>query len=77
MMDCVLPSRNARNGCLFTSQGPCSSSRRAIRTIPGRSIRRAGAIRARIFPARISGTCSGGETLSAALATLHNLQALP
>ena len=21
MMDCVLPSRNARNGCLFTSQG--------------------------------------------------------
>ena len=22
MMDCVLPSRNARNGCLFTSDGP-------------------------------------------------------
>ena len=22
MMDCVLPSRNARNGCLFTSTGP-------------------------------------------------------
>ncbi len=22
MMDCVLPSRNARNGCLFTSAGP-------------------------------------------------------
>lgn len=22
MMDCVLPTRNARNGCLFTSQGP-------------------------------------------------------
>src|SRR6185312_9087743 len=21
MMDCVLPSRNARNGCMFTSQG--------------------------------------------------------
>ncbi len=21
MMDCVLPSRNARNGCLFTSSG--------------------------------------------------------
>jgi len=21
MMDCVMPSRNARNGCLFTSQG--------------------------------------------------------
>jgi tRNA-guanine family transglycosylase len=21
MMDCVLPSRNARNGCLFTSEG--------------------------------------------------------
>jgi len=21
MMDCVLPTRNARNGCLFTSQG--------------------------------------------------------
>jgi queuine tRNA-ribosyltransferase len=24
MMDCVLPSRNARNGCLFTSQGKIS-----------------------------------------------------
>ena len=22
MMDCVLPTRNARNGCLYTSQGP-------------------------------------------------------
>jgi queuine tRNA-ribosyltransferase len=22
MMDCVLPTRNARNGCLYTSEGP-------------------------------------------------------
>ena len=30
MMDCVLPSRNARNGCLFTSQGPCDHQAGAL-----------------------------------------------
>ena len=47
MMDCVLPSRNARNGYLFTSEGrviikqaryrddPCPSTRTALATPAG------------------------------------------
>ena len=76
MMDCVLPSRNARNGCLFTSAGrPCASSRRATRTMPGRSIRSAGAILVRSFSrAYLRHLFQAGEILYAALATLHNVK---
>ena len=30
MMDCVLPTRNARNGCLYTSQGPAAHQECAV-----------------------------------------------
>ena len=38
MMDCVLPTRAARHGLLFTSEGRSLSSRRATRPTKGRSI---------------------------------------
>ncbi len=38
MFDCVMPTRNARNGTLFTSQGRVSIKRTEYRTDAGRSI---------------------------------------
>jgi queuine tRNA-ribosyltransferase len=75
MMDCVLPSRNARNGCLFTSQG-------AVRIKQARYKDDARPL----DPHCGCYTCSGfsraylrhlyqaGEILYAALATLHNVK---
>ncbi len=74
MMDCVLPTRNARNGCLFTAAG------RLI-------IKQA---RYRDDPAPVDGTCAcstcrtysraylrhlflAGEMLYSSLATVHNI----
>jgi len=75
MMDCVLPSRNARNGCLFTSQG-------AVRIKQARYRDDAGPL----DPACTCYTCANfsraylrhlfqaGEILYAMLATLHNVR---
>ena len=57
MMDCVLPSRNARNGCLFTSTGRVVIKQANTRTIPGRWMRTAGATPARTSPGPIFATC--------------------
>ena len=59
LFDCVLPTRNARNGQLFTSDGPASTSRTPAmpRTI-GRPIPTAAAIPAGTSPGPIFGTCS-------------------
>jgi queuine tRNA-ribosyltransferase len=75
MMDCVLPSRNARNGYLFTSQGRVVIKQARYRDDPSP-----------IDPACPCYTCStysraylrhlyqAGEILYATLATLHNLR---
>ncbi|HEX6895377.1 MAG TPA: tRNA guanosine(34) transglycosylase Tgt [Bryobacteraceae bacterium] len=75
MMDCVLPSRNARNGCLFTSEGRVVIKQARYRDDPSP-----------VDPACQCYTCQtysrsylrhlfqAGEILFATLATLHNLK---
>jgi hypothetical protein len=48
MFDCVMPTRNARHGLLFTWTGDCASATPASRRIPARSMRNATAIPAAI-----------------------------
>jgi queuine tRNA-ribosyltransferase len=74
MMDCVLPSRNARNGCLFTSAGRVSIKQARFKDDP-----------LPVDPDCACYTCltysraylrhlfQAGEILFATLATLHNL----
>jgi queuine tRNA-ribosyltransferase len=74
MMDCVLPTRNARNGCLFTSTGRVIIKQARYQDDP-----------APLDPACTCYTCRNfsraylrhlfmaGEILFAVLATLHNL----
>jgi queuine tRNA-ribosyltransferase len=75
MMDCVLPSRNARNGCLFTSEGRVIIKQARYRDDP-----------APLDPSCDCYTCrthsraylrhlfQAGEMLFSTLATLHNLK---
>jgi queuine tRNA-ribosyltransferase len=75
MMDCVLPSRNARNGCLFTSQGRVIIKQARYKDDAGP-----------LDPACSCSTCRGfsraylrhlfqaGEMLFSTLATIHNLK---
>jgi queuine tRNA-ribosyltransferase len=74
MFDCVMPTRNARNGYLFTSDGKITISNARFRADPGP-----------IDPACPCETCRNhsrgylrhlhmaGEILYSRLATLHNL----
>jgi queuine tRNA-ribosyltransferase len=75
MMDCVMPSRNARNGCLFTSQGRVVIKHAKYKEDAGP-----------LDPACRCYTCmnfsraylrhlfQAGEILFATLATIHNLR---
>jgi len=75
MMDCVLPSRNARNGCLFTSSGRVIIKQSRYKDDPSP-----------VDPNCTCYTCltysraylrhlfQAGEILFATLATLHNLR---
>jgi queuine tRNA-ribosyltransferase len=75
MMDCVLPSRNARNGCLFTSEGRVIIKHARYKDDPRPLDERCDCY-----------TCTGysraylrhlflsGEILFAALATRHNIR---
>ena len=58
MMDCVLPSRNARNGCLFTSEGRVVIKQARYRDDPAPVDPTASATPAGLTPAPICGTCS-------------------
>jgi queuine tRNA-ribosyltransferase len=75
MMDCVLPSRNARNGCLFTSQGRVIIKHTRYKDDPRPVDEKcpcytcAGYSRAYLRHLFLA-----GEILYAALATRHNLQ---
>lgn len=75
MMDCVMPSRNARNGCLFTSQGKVIIKHARYKEDAGP-----------VDPACACSTCRGysraylrhlflaGEMAYYTLATIHNLR---
>ena len=79
LFDCVLPTRNARNGQLLTRHGPIVDQERAAtpRT-RRRPIRTAAATRAGTFPGRICGTfIIAGEMTAATLNTVAQPLLLP
>jgi queuine tRNA-ribosyltransferase len=74
MMDCVLPSRNARNGCLFTSQGRVVIKHARYKEDPGPLDAACPCYTCRNFSrAYLRHLFQAGEILFASLATLHNL----
>jgi queuine tRNA-ribosyltransferase len=75
MMDCVLPSRNARNGCLFTSQGRVIIKQARYRDDPGPLDPACACYTCRTFSrAYLRHLFQAGEMLFSTLATLHNLR---
>src|SRR5271154_2286223 len=75
MMDCVLPSRNARNGCLFTSQGRVIIKQARYRDDPAPVDSNCGCYTCRTYSrAYLRHLFQAGEILFASLATLHNVK---
>jgi queuine tRNA-ribosyltransferase len=74
MMDCVMPSRNARNGCLFTSQGKVLIKQARFREDPLPVDPACGCYTCRTFSrAYLRHLYISGEILFSTLATIHNL----
>ena len=74
MMDCVMPSRNARNGCLFTSQGKVLIKQARYREDAGPLDPSCGCYTCRTFSrAYLRHLFISGEILFSTLATTHNL----
>src|SRR5579864_1472560 len=75
MMDCVLPSRNARNGCLFTSEGRVLIKHARYKDDPRPLDPRCPCYTCNGFSrAYLRHLFQAGELLYASLATLHNVQ---
>jgi queuine tRNA-ribosyltransferase len=75
MMDCVLPSRNARNGCLFTSEGRVIIKQARYRDDPAPVDPNCQCYTCRTHSrAYLRHLFQAGEMLFATLATLHNLK---
>jgi queuine tRNA-ribosyltransferase len=75
MMDCVLPSRNARNGCMFTSEGKISIKQTQYKDDPRPVDEKCGCYTCRSFSrAYLRHLFQAGEMTFSTLATLHNLQ---
>ena len=75
MMDCVLPSRNARNGCLFTSTGKVIIKHAKYKEDPAPLDAECGCYTCQNFSrAYLRHLFQAGEILFSTLATLHNLQ---
>jgi queuine tRNA-ribosyltransferase len=75
MMDCVLPSRNARNGCLFTSAGRVIIKNARYKEDQEPVDPRCGCYTcSRYSRAYLRHLFLSGEILYASLATRHNLQ---
>jgi queuine tRNA-ribosyltransferase len=75
MMDCVLPSRNARNGSLFTSQGRVVIKNARYRADEGPLDPACGCYTCRNYSrAYLRHLFQAGEILFSSLATLHNLR---
>ena len=74
MFDCVLPTRNARNGCLFTSQGRILIKNAAYAEDNGPLDPNCSCQTCRRYSrAYLRHLFLSGEHLSAVLNTLHNL----
>jgi queuine tRNA-ribosyltransferase len=74
MMDCVLPSRNARNGCLFTSTGRVTIKQTRYKDDPAPVDSNCACYTCRTYSrAYLRHLFQAGEILFATLATLHNL----
>jgi queuine tRNA-ribosyltransferase len=75
MMDCVLPSRNARNGCLFTSTGRVIVKQARYRDDPNPVDANCSCYTCRTYSrAYLRHLFQAGEILFSTLATLHNLK---
>ncbi len=75
MMDCVLPSRNARNGYLFTSQGRVIIKHTRYKEDPRPIDENCGCYTCRNYSrAYLRHLYQAGEMLYAVLATRHNIQ---
>jgi queuine tRNA-ribosyltransferase len=75
MMDCVLPSRNARNGCLFTSEGRVLIKQARYRDDPAPLDPNCGCYTCQTYSrAYLRHLFQAGEILFSTLATLHNLK---
>ena len=75
MMDCVLPSRNARNGYLFTSQGRVIIKHARYKEDAGPLDPACPCYTCRTYSrAYLRHLFQAGEILFASLATRHNLQ---
>jgi queuine tRNA-ribosyltransferase len=74
MMDCVLPSRNARNGCLFTSAGRVIIKQTRYKDDPSPVDPNCNCYTCLTYSrAYLRHLFQAGEILFATLATLHNL----
>ena len=75
MMDCVLPSRNARNGSIFTSEGRVVIKHARYRDDPGPLDPNCSCYTCRNYSrAYLRHLFQAGEILSSSLATRHNLR---
>ncbi len=75
MMDCVLPSRNARNGCLFTSEGKLVIKHARYRDDPRPLDPNCSCYTCRNYSrAYLRHLFQAGEILFSSLATRHNLR---
>jgi queuine tRNA-ribosyltransferase len=75
MFDCVMPTRHARNGAIFTSRGDINIENARFRSDPTPLDPDCGCYACRNFSrAYVSHLFHAKEILSARLATLHNLQ---
>jgi queuine tRNA-ribosyltransferase len=74
MMDCVMPTRNARNGCLFTSLGKLLIKQARFRDDPLPLDRTCACYTCRTFSrAYLRHLFLAGEILFSTVASLHNL----
>jgi queuine tRNA-ribosyltransferase len=74
LFDCVMPTRNARNACLFTSEGKISIKSVRYARDPGPPDPRCGCrVCRRYSRSYLRHLFSVGEMLGAILATFHNL----
>lgn len=74
MMDCVMPSRNARNGCLFTRQGKLIIKQAQYREDKGPVDPQCACYTCRRFSrAYLRHLFQAGEMLYCTLGTIHNL----
>ncbi len=75
MMDCVLPTRNARNGSLFTSSGRVIIKHARYKEDDGPVDANCGCVTCRTYSrAYLRHLFQAGEILFATLASIHNLQ---